>query len=107
MKEVVLLRSIRHNALLYHVQISYFYHIISIISLPFSLSLLSLLLHTHMIDPKTLTYNIALWLFNVLADLFFREIRARNAYRIPTQGPVIFVVGPHANQVSKKEQLAQ
>ncbi|KAI8334318.1 hypothetical protein BC941DRAFT_432667 [Chlamydoabsidia padenii] len=51
-----------------------------------------------MMDVKKLTYGIALWLFNILVDLFFREIRARGAYRIPTEGPVIFVVGPHANQ---------
>ncbi|KAI8337445.1 hypothetical protein BC941DRAFT_425280 [Chlamydoabsidia padenii] len=50
------------------------------------------------IDPKKVTYNIALWIFNILVDLFFREIRTRGSYRIPTEGPVIFVVGPHANQ---------
>ncbi|KAI8093181.1 uncharacterized protein BX664DRAFT_277983 [Halteromyces radiatus] len=50
------------------------------------------------IDTKKLTYNIALWVLNILADLFFREIRARGSYRIPVDGPVIFVVGPHANQ---------
>jgi glycerol-3-phosphate O-acyltransferase/dihydroxyacetone phosphate acyltransferase len=54
-------------------------------------------------DPKQLTYNIALWIFNILVDLFFREIRTRGAYRIPTEGPIIFVVGPHANQVGRTD----
>lgn len=55
-----------------------------------------------MIDPKKLTYAIALWFFNILADLFFREIRARGSHRIPTDAATIFVVAPHANQVSRK-----
>ncbi|CAO3615340.1 unnamed protein product [Cunninghamella blakesleeana] len=49
-------------------------------------------------DPKKITYNIALWLFNILSDLFFREIRARGSHCIPLDGPVIFVCGPHNNQ---------
>lgn len=53
-------------------------------------------------DPKKITYNIALWIFNILADLFFREIRARGSHRVPLEGPVIFVVAPHANQVKHK-----
>ncbi|CAO3610115.1 unnamed protein product [Cunninghamella echinulata] len=49
-------------------------------------------------DLKKITYNIALWIFNILADLFFCEIRARGSHRVPLEGPVIFVVAPHANQ---------
>ncbi|KAG2231461.1 hypothetical protein BDF21DRAFT_418831 [Thamnidium elegans] len=44
------------------------------------------------------TYDIALWLFNLMLDIFFREVRPRGAHRIPKEGPVIFVVAPHANQ---------
>lgn len=47
-----------------------------------------------------LTYDIALWIFILVLEIFFREIRPRGAHRVPKQGPVIFVVAPHANQVS-------
>ncbi|KAL0086234.1 hypothetical protein J3Q64DRAFT_1658671, partial [Phycomyces blakesleeanus] len=44
------------------------------------------------------SYDIALWLFNLMIDIFFREVRPRGSHKIPQQGPVIFVVAPHANQ---------
>jgi 1-acyl-sn-glycerol-3-phosphate acyltransferase len=40
------------------------------------------------------------FLWVVMVDIFFREIRSRGSYRIPRRGPVIFVAAPHANQVS-------
>ncbi|CAK1364282.1 Glycerol-3-phosphate O-acyltransferase 1 [Cercospora beticola] len=43
-------------------------------------------------------YDIFLWIFNVVVELFFREIHPRSSWRIPTSGPVIFVAAPHANQ---------
>lgn len=43
-------------------------------------------------------YDFTLWLLGVIFDCFFREIRPRNAYKIPKIGPVIFVAAPHANQ---------
>lgn len=46
------------------------------------------------------TYDVALWIFNLMLDIFFREVRPRGAHKIPKEGPVIFVVAPHANQVS-------
>ncbi|KAL0074196.1 hypothetical protein J3Q64DRAFT_1881293 [Phycomyces blakesleeanus] len=49
-------------------------------------------------DPRKLTYDLTMWLFNLIIKLFFREVRPRGAHRIPKQGPVIFVVAPHANQ---------
>ncbi|KAI8384391.1 uncharacterized protein BYT42DRAFT_562373 [Radiomyces spectabilis] len=49
-------------------------------------------------DPTSFTYDLAQWIFNILISLFFREVRPRGAYKIPKQGPVIFVVGPHASQ---------
>lgn len=48
---------------------------------------------------QKLTYDLALWLFNLMLDIFFREVRPRGAHRIPKEGPVIFVVAPHVNQV--------
>lgn len=47
------------------------------------------------------TYDVALWIFNLMLDIFFREVRPRGAHKIPKEGPVIFVVAPHANQVSR------
>ncbi|EWC44597.1 hypothetical protein DRE_06678 [Drechslerella stenobrocha 248] len=44
------------------------------------------------------TYDILIWFFTVLIDLFFREVHPRGAYRIPKRGPIIFVAAPHANQ---------
>ncbi|KAL7273048.1 Glycerol-3-phosphate/dihydroxyacetone phosphate acyltransferase [Rhizina undulata] len=43
-------------------------------------------------------YDIIIWSFSVLVDLFFREVHPRGAFRIPRKGPVIFVAAPHANQ---------
>ncbi|KAK6455757.1 glycerol-3-phosphate O-acyltransferase [Scheffersomyces xylosifermentans] len=43
-------------------------------------------------------YDMLLWLFSVIFDCFFREIRPRGAFRLPRSGPVIFVGAPHANQ---------
>lgn len=48
-------------------------------------------------------YDTALWIFNIMLEVFFREIRPRGAHKIPKSGPVIFVAAPHANQV--KESL--
>lgn len=47
---------------------------------------------------RKLTYDFFLWLLLAIFDCFFREIRARNGYKIPRTGPVIFVGAPHANQ---------
>ncbi|KAJ8651892.1 hypothetical protein O0I10_012537 [Lichtheimia ornata] len=43
-------------------------------------------------------YDTALWIFNIMLEVFFREIRPRGAHKIPKSGPVIFVAAPHANQ---------
>lgn len=45
-----------------------------------------------------IVYDIFLWIFNVVVELFFREIHPRSSWRIPKKGPVIFVAAPHANQ---------
>ncbi|CAK4034877.1 related to glycerol-3-phosphate O-acyltransferase (formerly described as CTR1 suppressor) [Lecanosticta acicola] len=53
-------------------------------------------------EPKAhtnnLVYDIFLWIFTVVVDLFFREIHPRSSWKIPKKGPVIFVAAPHANQ---------
>jgi glycerol-3-phosphate O-acyltransferase/dihydroxyacetone phosphate acyltransferase len=43
-------------------------------------------------------YDIVLWFFSLLLDLFFREVHPRSSWKIPKTGPVIFVAAPHANQ---------
>lgn len=48
-----------------------------------------------------LGYDAAQWIFSIMLDVFFREIRPRGSHKIPRQGPVIFVAAPHANQVSQ------
>ncbi|KAH9830550.1 putative acyltransferase [Teratosphaeria destructans] len=45
-----------------------------------------------------LVYDLFLWIFNVVVDIFFREIHPRSTWRVPRKGPVIFVAAPHANQ---------
>ncbi|KAF2089315.1 hypothetical protein K490DRAFT_72133 [Saccharata proteae CBS 121410] len=43
-------------------------------------------------------YDILLWTFSILVDLFFREVHPRSSWKVPRSGPVIFVAAPHANQ---------
>ena len=50
-------------------------------------------------DMKPWAYDLLLWIFSVIFDLFFREIHPRSSWKIPRKGPVIFVGAPHANQV--------
>ncbi|KAF1822178.1 uncharacterized protein K489DRAFT_320537 [Dissoconium aciculare CBS 342.82] len=47
---------------------------------------------------SAVVYDIFLWTFTIIIDLFFREIHPRSTWRIPKKGPVIFVAAPHANQ---------
>ncbi len=44
-------------------------------------------------------YDLMLWIFSILVDLFFREVHPRGSWKIPRRGPVLFVAAPHANQV--------
>lgn len=48
-------------------------------------------------------YDILLWTFSILVDLFFREVHPRSSWKVPRNGPVIFVAAPHANQVRAVE----
>ncbi|KAI0996495.1 putative acyltransferase [Podosphaera aphanis] len=43
-------------------------------------------------------YDVFLWIFSILIDLFFREVHPRGSWKVPRQAPVIFVAAPHANQ---------
>ncbi|GME75623.1 unnamed protein product [[Candida] boidinii] len=47
---------------------------------------------------RKFVYDLILWVFLVVFDCFFREIRSRGAFRLPKKGPIIFVAAPHANQ---------
>ncbi|KAF8323193.1 glycerol-3-phosphate O-acyltransferase [Clavulina sp. PMI_390] len=47
---------------------------------------------------STLPYDSVLLTFRFLINIFFREIRPRGTYNIPSDGPIIFVAAPHHNQ---------
>lgn len=47
---------------------------------------------------KMFTYDLVLWFFNLVVHTFFRDIKSSGTYNLPRQGPVIFVIAPHANQ---------
>ncbi|KAI9814614.1 MAG: hypothetical protein M1827_003170 [Pycnora praestabilis] len=52
-------------------------------------------------DPVPMNYwvyDLVLWTFSILVDLFFREVHPRGSWKIPRRGPVLFVAAPHANQ---------
>ncbi|KAF7322955.1 Glycerol-3-phosphate o-acyltransferase [Mycena chlorophos] len=54
-----------------------------------------------MAPPKStapLSYAAVMAFWNLVTAIFFREIRPRGAFNIPTSGPVIVVVAPHSNQ---------
>ena len=50
------------------------------------------------IMASNIAFDIALFFWRIIINLFFREIRPRSAWRVPRQGPVIFVAAPHHNQ---------
>ncbi|WVQ82544.1 hypothetical protein IAT38_004673 [Cryptococcus sp. DSM 104549] len=45
-----------------------------------------------------LAYDLILIFWRIVINIFFREIRPRGAFNIPSEGPVLFICGPHANQ---------
>ena len=53
-------------------------------------------------NSSDLVYEAALVFWKTVTNIFFREIRPRGAFNIPRNGPVIFVVAPHHNQVSPR-----
>ncbi|KAJ9477864.1 Glycerol-3-phosphate O-acyltransferase 1 [Pseudozyma hubeiensis] len=50
------------------------------------------------IMASNIAFDIALFFWRIIINLFFREIRPRSAWRIPREDPVIFVAAPHHNQ---------
>tara|TARA_R110002060_G_scaffold32135_8_gene42727 strand:- start:195 stop:488 length:294 start_codon:yes stop_codon:yes gene_type:complete len=58
-----------------------------------------------MAEPKSKpavgwVYEIILRVFGIMVDCFFRDIQVRGVRHVPTEGSVILVAAPHANQVS-------
>ncbi|KAL7320181.1 Glycerol-3-phosphate/dihydroxyacetone phosphate acyltransferase, variant 2 [Mucor circinelloides] len=52
-----------------------------------------------MSHPSTsITYLTFQGVFKVISHIFFREIKTTDIQNVPTSGPCIFIVGPHANQ---------
>lgn len=48
---------------------------------------------------RTWLYDIAVFLFDVVFTIFFREIKVRGSFNVPPTGtPTILVCAPHANQ---------
>ena len=47
-------------------------------------------------------YDTFLWVMSFLVDTFFREVHPRGSWKVPRNGPVLFVAAPHANQVSAR-----
>ncbi|GAA5996338.1 uncharacterized protein JCM10292_007544 [Rhodotorula paludigena] len=60
----------------------------------------SMFLHARGALGSNILYDVVAHMWRVVIDIFFREIRSRGAWKIPrpSEGPVIFVVGPHHNQ---------
>jgi glycerol-3-phosphate O-acyltransferase/dihydroxyacetone phosphate acyltransferase len=50
-------------------------------------------------------YDAFLWVFSIFVELFFREVHPRSSWKVPKEGPVIFVCAPHANQVGMISRL--
>lgn len=55
-------------------------------------------LHKELHPMTNWVYDVFLWTFSILVDLFFREVHPRGSWKIPRRGPIIFVAAPHANQ---------
>lgn len=45
-----------------------------------------------------MAFDVAMYFWRLVILIFFREIRPRSEFRIPKEGPVIFVGAPHHNQ---------
>lgn len=61
----------------------------------------AMFLHARGALGSNLVYDVVAHMWRVVITIFFREIRSRGAWKIPrsSEGAVIFVVGPHHNQV--------
>ncbi|KAK4232473.1 glycerol-3-phosphate O-acyltransferase 1 [Podospora fimiseda] len=54
--------------------------------------------HKELYPMSDYKYDTFLWVMSILSDVFFREIHPRGSWKVPRQGPVLFVAAPHANQ---------
>ncbi|KAJ2893870.1 putative acyltransferase [Zalerion maritima] len=45
-----------------------------------------------------LKYDAFIHSMSLIADIFFREVHPRGSWKVPRNGPVLFVAAPHANQ---------
>lgn len=55
--------------------------------------------HNKLYPMSEWKYDTFLWFMSIFVDLFFREVHPRGSWKVPRQGPVLFVAAPHANQV--------
>jgi hypothetical protein len=49
--------------------------------------------------PSATIYMAVRFFLTCILKIFFREVETRGAHNIPREGPVLFLCGPHANQV--------
>lgn len=47
---------------------------------------------------RKIIYDLIVFIFHNVFNCFFREIKTRGGFKIPKDGPIIFVGAPHANQ---------
>lgn len=63
---------------------------------------MAMALHKRGALATSMLYDLLVVMWRTVINIFFREIRSRGAWKVPKdgEGAVIFVVGPHHNQVS-------
>jgi glycerol-3-phosphate O-acyltransferase/dihydroxyacetone phosphate acyltransferase len=47
---------------------------------------------------RNFLYDAIIFFFNIVINIFFRDVQTRGQHYVPKTGPVIFVAAPHANQ---------
>ncbi|ORX46025.1 hypothetical protein BCR36DRAFT_585490 [Piromyces finnis] len=47
---------------------------------------------------RNFLYDSIIFFFNIVINIFFRDVQSRGEHYIPKTGPAIFVAAPHANQ---------
>jgi len=47
---------------------------------------------------RNFLYDMIIFFFNIVINIFFRDVQTRGQHYIPKTGPIIFVAAPHANQ---------
>lgn len=66
-----------------------------------AIRLLAMVLHAQGLIASNIAYDCCVFLWRQVINAFFRQITPRSAYKIPKAGDggVLFVAGPHHNQV--------